>query len=66
MTSMVMPLCMALAFVLCLLGGCGSPPQIPHRSHSEAEVKEFAKDMLGRSKLPRDQYEQYKKALSAP
>ena len=66
MTPVVVPLWMALAFVPCVLSGCGSPPQIAHRAYSDAEIKEFAQGMLGRSTLSQDKYEKYKKALATP
>ncbi|NHN79258.1 hypothetical protein HA520_18555 [Azotobacter chroococcum] len=66
MTPVVVPLWMALALLPCLLSGCGSPPQIDREPHSEAEIKAFAQDMLGRSSLSPDKYQKYKKALATP
>ncbi|TBU77201.1 hypothetical protein DNK06_02230 [Pseudomonas daroniae] len=49
-----------------LLTGCASPQSAAERPYTDAEVKQFALEMLSRSGLPYEDYEKIRSALQAP
>ncbi|WP_271408355.1 hypothetical protein [Pseudomonas sp. Q1-7] len=55
---------LALAVVALILAGCASQPE--QRPYTDAEVKQFALEMLSRSGLPYDDYEKIRQALLHP
>lgn len=49
-----------------LLTGCASPQSAAERPYTDAEIKQFALEMLTRSGLPYEDYEKIRSALQAP
>ncbi|MET1081299.1 MAG: hypothetical protein ABWY06_25125 [Pseudomonas sp.] len=57
--------CLSLTLSV-LLAGCASPCVSAQPPVTEAEVRQFALEMLNRSSLPYEQYEKARAALLAP
>ena len=55
-----------LALFALLLVGCASPQSAAERPYTDAEVKQFALEMLSRSGLQYEDYEKIRRALQAP
>ena len=55
---------LALAVMALILTGCASQPE--QRPYTDAEVKQFALEMLSRSGLPYDDYEKLRQAILHP
>lgn len=53
------------AFTL-LLTGCAAPQSAAERPYTDAEVKQFALEMISRSGLSYEDYEKIRSALQAP
>lgn len=49
-----------------LLGACAAQPSPAERPYSEAEIKQFALEMLSRSSLSHEDYEKIRQALLNP
>ncbi|SDG88545.1 hypothetical protein SAMN05216588_101307 [Pseudomonas flavescens] len=60
--SLFLPLTLFALF----LTGCAAPQAAAERPYTDAEVKQFALEMLSRSGLPYDDYEKIRHALQAP
>lgn len=56
----------ALLALTVLLAGCSSQPQKVERAYTDAEIKEFALEMLSRSGLPYEEYEKLRRAIENP
>lgn len=54
-----------VAFVL-VLSGCASQPEPYERPYTDAEIKQFALEMLSRSNLSYEDYEKIRRALMQP
>ncbi|MCY1274361.1 hypothetical protein D9M70_229830 [compost metagenome] len=57
---------LALAVMALILAGCASQPEPEQRPYTDAEVKQFALEMLSRSGLPYDDYEKLRQAILYP
>lgn len=57
---------LSLAIFTVVLSGCASPPAPAERAYTDAEVKQFALEMLSRSSLSMDDYEKLRKAILNP
>ncbi|MFZ6046407.1 hypothetical protein ACFW0H_09805 [Pseudomonas sp. CR3202] len=57
---------LALAVMALILAGCASQPAPEQRPYTDAEVKQFALEMLSRSSLPYDDYERLRQAILHP
>ncbi len=57
---------LALAVTTLILAGCASRPEPELRPYTDAEVKQFALEMLSRAGLPYDDYEKVRQALIHP
>jgi PBP1b-binding outer membrane lipoprotein LpoB len=57
---------LALAVMALILAGCASQPEPEQRPYTDAEVKQFALEMLSRSGLPYDDYEKLRQAILNP
>ncbi|MDH4582450.1 hypothetical protein E8F20_11280 [Pseudomonas sp. BN415] len=57
---------LALAAIALILSGCASQPEPEQRPYTDAEVKQFALEMLSRAGLPYDDYEKVRQALNQP
>ncbi|MDH4568649.1 hypothetical protein E8E95_18345 [Pseudomonas sp. BN414] len=57
---------LALAVTTLILAGCASQPEPELRPYTDAEVKQFALEMLSRAGLPYDDYEKVRQALIHP
>lgn len=57
---------LALAVMTLILAGCASQPEPEQRPYTDAEVKQFALEMLSRAGLPYDDYEKVRQALQHP
>lgn len=55
-----------LTVFILFLTGCASPQSAAERPYTDAEVKQFALEMLSRSGLPYEDYEKIRSALQAP
>lgn len=55
-----------LAVFTFILVGCASPQSAAERPYTNAEVKQFALEMLSRSGLSYEDYEKIRSALQAP
>ena len=58
-TLILIPLTLALA-------ACATQPAPEERPYSEAEIKQFALELLSRSGLPYEDYEKIRRALLKP
>jgi len=54
-----------VAFAL-VLSGCASQPEAHERPYTDAEIKQFALEMLSRSNLSYEDYEKIRRALMKP
>ena len=59
-------LVLVLTLVTLLLASCASPQSAAERPYSDAEIKQFALEMLSRSGLQYEDYEKIRSALQAP
>jgi hypothetical protein len=57
---------LALSVMALILAGCASQPEPEQRPYTDAEVKQFALEMLSRAGLPYDDYEKVRQALIHP
>ncbi|MDH4870002.1 hypothetical protein [Pseudomonas sp. BN515] len=57
---------LALSVLALILAGCASQPEPEQRPYTDAEVKQFALEMLSRAGLPYDDYEKVRQALIHP
>ncbi|MDA8484690.1 hypothetical protein NNO07_16595 [Pseudomonas resinovorans] len=57
---------LALSVMALILTGCASQPEPEQRPYTDAEVKQFALEMLSRAGLPYDDYEKVRQALLHP
>ncbi|NWL80171.1 hypothetical protein DM872_25290 [Pseudomonas taiwanensis] len=57
---------LALSVMALILAGCASQPEPELRPYTDAEVKQFALEMLSRAGLPYDDYEKVRQALFHP
>lgn len=57
---------LALSVMALILAGCASQPEPEPRPYTDAEVKQFALEMLSRAGLPYDDYEKVRQALTHP
>ncbi|MFC5696389.1 hypothetical protein ACFPU0_12585 [Pseudomonas sp. GCM10022186] len=57
---------LALAAMALVLTGCASQPEPEQRPYTDAEVKQFALEMLSRSGLPYEDYEKLRSAILHP
>lgn len=55
-----------LAALTVVLSGCASQPEPREPAYSDAEVKQFALEVLSRSSLSMEDYEKIRKALLNP
>lgn len=55
-----------LATLSLLLAGCTTQSAPPERPYSDAQIKQFALEMLSRSNLPYEDYEKIRRALMNP
>ncbi|NQD95354.1 hypothetical protein HP532_22110 [Pseudomonas sp. CrR25] len=60
------PLALALIAFALFLAGCASSPAPEQRPYSDAEIKQFALELLSRSGLPYEDYEKIRRALQKP
>lgn len=59
-------LALIIAPLLLSLGACATPPQPAERPYTEAEIKQFALELLSRSGLSFEDYEKVRRALLDP
>ncbi|AOE86394.1 hypothetical protein [Pseudomonas sp. TCU-HL1] len=57
---------LALTVMALILTGCASRPEPEQRPYTDAEVKQFALEMLSRAGLPYDDYEKVRQAILQP
>lgn len=57
---------LTLAVTAVILAGCASQPKPEERPYTDAEVKQFALEMLSRSGLPYEDYEKVRNAILHP
>ncbi|BAN49595.1 hypothetical protein [Metapseudomonas resinovorans] len=57
---------LALAVIALVLTGCAGQPEPEQRPYTDAEVKQFALEMLSRAGLPYDDYEKVRQAILHP
>ncbi|MCY1267597.1 hypothetical protein D9M68_330310 [compost metagenome] len=57
---------LALSVMALILTGCASQPEPEQRPYTDAEVKQFALEMLSRAGLPYDDYEKVRQAILHP
>ncbi|SHL75310.1 hypothetical protein [Phytopseudomonas punonensis] len=60
------PLVLLLTVFTLALAGCASPQSAAERPYTDAEIKQFALEMLSRSGLQYEDYEKIRSALQAP
>jgi PBP1b-binding outer membrane lipoprotein LpoB len=59
-------LALTLAALALLLSGCAAQPTSSERPYTEAEIKQFALEMLSRSSLSYEDYQKIRRALLNP
>ncbi len=57
---------LALAVTALVLAGCASQPEPEPRPYTDAEMKQFALEMLSRAGLPYEDYEKVRQAILHP
>ncbi|AYC33734.1 hypothetical protein D3880_15835 [Pseudomonas cavernae] len=55
-----------LAALILMLSGCAAQPSPSERPYTEAQVKQFALEMLSRSSLSYEDYDKLRRALMNP
>ncbi|UQY35345.1 hypothetical protein K8U54_02235 [Pseudomonas fulva] len=60
------PLLVLLTLLTLSLAGCATPQSAAERPYTDAEIKQFALEMLSRSGLQYEDYEKIRSALQAP